>query len=234
MEYYYQLLGLSSTADLDQVKKAYRKLAKELHPDTNPNPQAVAQFQQIQQAYEYIVNAKNNPYSSSSWGGYPPYSGYQYPPQGYHNPYQAGQNTQTYDNDSAFKAYSWESWDDNTARAYEKSQTQRSYSAPFRKTKNEEQAPPPPPKYEVPMREDILKISYEEAIFDAKIRLKGDKLTELEQWEEDVETFLTNDRKYMPPPSLTASTKGTTTAIKKDSSLLGLLFQINTKGKKTS
>ena len=52
---YYQLLGLSKTASADEIKKAYRKLAMQYHPDKNPgNKEAEAKFKQISEAYEIL------------------------------------------------------------------------------------------------------------------------------------------------------------------------------------
>jgi molecular chaperone DnaJ len=52
---YYQLLGLSKTASSDEIKKAYRKLAMQYHPDKNPgNKEAEAKFKQISEAYEIL------------------------------------------------------------------------------------------------------------------------------------------------------------------------------------
>ena len=57
----YQILGISRTADLNEVKKAYRKLAKEHHPDYNPgNLKASVKFQEITEAYDAIVNSKTS------------------------------------------------------------------------------------------------------------------------------------------------------------------------------
>ncbi|HCR04150.1 MAG TPA: molecular chaperone DnaJ [Gemmatimonadetes bacterium] len=51
----YQVLGVTETASGDEVKKAYRKLAKHHHPDTNPNrPQAAERFKQIGEAYSVL------------------------------------------------------------------------------------------------------------------------------------------------------------------------------------
>jgi DnaJ-domain-containing protein 1 len=50
---FYKILNLPKTATLNQIKKAYRKLAKELHPDKNKNdPKAQERFQDLGAAYE--------------------------------------------------------------------------------------------------------------------------------------------------------------------------------------
>ena len=52
---YYEVLGLSQGADSDEIKKAYRKKAKELHPDRNSdNPDAEAQFKEANEAYDVL------------------------------------------------------------------------------------------------------------------------------------------------------------------------------------
>lgn len=52
----YDVLGLPHNAPLDDVKKAYRKLAKQFHPDVNKESNAEEKFKQISQAYEDILN----------------------------------------------------------------------------------------------------------------------------------------------------------------------------------
>ena len=52
---YYKTLGVSKNASLDDIKKAYRKLARKLHPDVNPNDkEAHKKFQQINEANEVL------------------------------------------------------------------------------------------------------------------------------------------------------------------------------------
>ena len=52
---YYKILGISKTASEEDIKKAYRKLARKLHPDLNPNDkEANKKFQQINEANEVL------------------------------------------------------------------------------------------------------------------------------------------------------------------------------------
>ncbi len=52
---YYETLGVSKTATADELKKAYRKLAMQYHPDRNPdNKEAEAKFKEINEAYEVL------------------------------------------------------------------------------------------------------------------------------------------------------------------------------------
>jgi molecular chaperone DnaJ len=51
---YYRLLGVSRGASDAEVKRAYRKLARELHPDVNPDEAAQAKFKEISVAYEVL------------------------------------------------------------------------------------------------------------------------------------------------------------------------------------
>ena len=54
MSEYYALLGVSRDATETDIKKAYRKLAMDFHPDRNPAPEAEARFKEITEAYEVL------------------------------------------------------------------------------------------------------------------------------------------------------------------------------------
>lgn len=57
---YYKILGLQKGASQDEVKKAYRTLAKKYHPDKNPdNKEAEEKFKEISEAYEHITSGKS-------------------------------------------------------------------------------------------------------------------------------------------------------------------------------
>jgi DnaJ-class molecular chaperone len=56
---YYEVLGVSRTASTDEIKRAYRRLAKQYHPDRNPDDAASeAKFKEVQHAYDVLGDAK--------------------------------------------------------------------------------------------------------------------------------------------------------------------------------
>ncbi len=79
---YYEILGVSRDATNEEIKKAYRKLARQLHPDVNDGPDAEAQFKEVGRAYEVLSNAeKRQMYDlggdpSRSGGGFGPGFGF--------------------------------------------------------------------------------------------------------------------------------------------------------------
>jgi len=53
---FYEVLGVSKTAGKDEIKSAYRKLAKQYHPDLNKSPDAPKKFEEIQEAYDVLFD----------------------------------------------------------------------------------------------------------------------------------------------------------------------------------
>ena len=70
----YEVLGVSRDADMEEIKKAYRKLSRKYHPDANINnpnkAQAEEKFKQVQRAYQMIVDEKEHGGSSTSSSSY--------------------------------------------------------------------------------------------------------------------------------------------------------------------
>ena len=66
---YYKILGVSPQADLQEIKKAYRKLAFQYHPDTNKQNQfAEAHFKEISEAYNTLSNSnRRKKYDEERW-----------------------------------------------------------------------------------------------------------------------------------------------------------------------
>jgi DnaJ-class molecular chaperone len=69
---YYQILGVSRSADLKEVRRAFRNKAKQLHPDINNDPVAHHQFQKINEAYQVLQNEeKRKLYDLQLLNGFP-------------------------------------------------------------------------------------------------------------------------------------------------------------------
>src|SRR5918993_4082192 len=56
---YYQILGVKKDSKADEIKKAYRRLARKYHPDVNPNDKAAEdKFKEVQEAYDILSDDK--------------------------------------------------------------------------------------------------------------------------------------------------------------------------------
>src|SRR5436853_2547126 len=68
---YYEVLGVQRGATPEEIKKAYRKLARQNHPDRNPgDKQAEARFKEIQDAYDVLSDkAKREQYDRFGFAG---------------------------------------------------------------------------------------------------------------------------------------------------------------------
>jgi len=68
---HYEVLGVAKDATADEIKKAYRKLARELHPDVNAAPEAQERFKLVTHAYEVLSDAdQRRNYDMGGQGGF--------------------------------------------------------------------------------------------------------------------------------------------------------------------
>ncbi len=76
---YYAILGVARDATPEEIKRAYRRLARELHPDVNPNPETQERFKDVTAAYEVLSDPEKrqmfdlgaDPLSNAGGGGNP-------------------------------------------------------------------------------------------------------------------------------------------------------------------
>ena len=89
---YYEVLGVSKTATDEELKKAFRRLAKKYHPDANPDnkAEAEAKFKEVNEAYEVLSDAqKRKMYDQFGFNG-PNAAGGGYGPGGFYSSYGSG------------------------------------------------------------------------------------------------------------------------------------------------
>src|SRR5271165_3174395 len=80
---YYETLGVERKASADEIRKAYRKLARKYHPDLNPGDKSSEErFKNVQEAYDVLSDPKKRPvydqfgaYSENGFAGAPPGGG---------------------------------------------------------------------------------------------------------------------------------------------------------------
>jgi len=108
VEDYYKTLGLQDTASIPEVKKAFRNLAKTMHPDKNKQPGAEAKFRKILEAYEVLSDeSQKQRYDAMRRGGRGNSGG----------SFNFGQGTRArnfdFDFDELFKQFESDIWDDH-------------------------------------------------------------------------------------------------------------------------
>ena len=73
---HYDTLGVTRDASADEIKRAYRKLARELHPDVNPDPHTQEKFKEVTAAYETLSDAQKRQMYDSGGNGFGGYGGF--------------------------------------------------------------------------------------------------------------------------------------------------------------
>ncbi|GAE91139.1 chaperone protein DnaJ [Gracilibacillus boraciitolerans JCM 21714] len=83
---YYEILGISKDASKDEIKKAYRKLARKYHPDVNKEEGTDQKFKEVKEAYEVLGNEQKrsqydqfghaNPQGQGGFGGAEDFGGF--------------------------------------------------------------------------------------------------------------------------------------------------------------
>ncbi len=196
----FAVLGVPVTAELSEIKTAYRALAKQYHPDINPNNQVATQrFQEIKQAYEFLLATKQaiqRPQIAQPYYPPYPYPGQTVPGQAWQGSYQPGYPGYHAPPppDQSFQAYAWESWDGQVQ------EPPAPPPAPSPVVEPEELFTPQP--QEAPSREwkkHLLSVSQEEAGRQSKHRALEKKVSDQERLNQEIQNYLQSE--WLPKKS---------------------------------
>lgn len=164
---YYEILGVSKNANIDEIKAAYRKQALKWHPDRNKSPEAVEKFKEINKAFEILSDPKKreiyDQYGEAAFkpGGFPGSSSQTYT-------YKEGPFTYTYTTGGAgfpFEDFEFSGFSD----PFEIFEQFFGFQSPFYQRKNRQR------------RREVyqIELSFDEAVHGVKkeIIIKGEKKT---------------------------------------------------------
>jgi len=73
---HYDTLGVTRDANADEIKRAYRKLARELHPDVNPDPATQEKFKEVTAAYETLSDPQKRQMYDAGGSGFGGFGGF--------------------------------------------------------------------------------------------------------------------------------------------------------------
>ncbi len=107
MEYrdYYATLGVAKDAGQDDIQKAYRKLARKLHPDVNKSPEAEARFKEINEAYEVLKDPEKRAKYDRFGSAWKQAQATGQPPPGYEDLFGAFGRSQPFPGGSGFSSF---------------------------------------------------------------------------------------------------------------------------------
>src|SRR6185503_18592111 len=92
---YYAILGVDKKAGADEIKKAYRKLARKYHPDVSKEKDAKEKFQEVSEAYETLKDTEKRA-AYDQLGSYQPGQDFR-PPPGWEQQFSHGQGGFSFD-----------------------------------------------------------------------------------------------------------------------------------------